>query len=75
MYAMKIVPLKGEEHEDSSGAEAETLAPCGRRVWRYSAHYFVGPFVWKILSCHDFFRQQPSFKFLLVRIRPFSHVF
>ena len=34
MYAMKIVLPKGEEHGDSSGAEAETLDRCGRRVWR-----------------------------------------
>ena len=34
MYALQIVSPLGEEHEDSSGAEAETLARCGRRVWR-----------------------------------------
>ena len=56
MHAMKIIPLKGEEHEDSSGAEAETLACGGRRVCRYSVQYFVCS-VWIIDSCHDFFGQ------------------
>ena len=35
MASMTIVPPKGEEHEDSSGAEAEILVRGGRGVRRY----------------------------------------
>ena len=56
--AMTIVPPKGEEHADSSGAEAETLAGGGggRGVKKYCVPNLVCCSVGKIHSCHDFFR-------------------
>ena len=60
MYAMKIVLPRKEERDNSSGAEAETLARGGRRAWKYSVQDLVCSSVWKIRSCHDFFSQQSS---------------
>ena len=55
--AMTIVPLKEEEHADSSGAEAETLAGGGRGVRTYPVPNLVCCSVGKIHSCHDCFLQ------------------
>ena len=55
MYAFKMVPFKGNEHDDSSVAEAGTLACGGRNFLRYSVQDCLCSSIWKIHSCQDMF--------------------
>ena len=59
MYAMEIVPPEGEEHEDSSGARAETFTRGDRWVWRYSVHDSFVLMYGKFILVTTLFRQQP----------------
>ena len=71
MYAMKIVLPKGEESEDSSRAEAETLARGCRRLWRYSAQDFRWCSVWKIHYVTSFFVSNHHCIYLWLGYDPF----